>query len=146
MNKLFVLSLFTAVIVIGGMLNPPMAIPAEPAVVKSAEEIVGTWVTNGKLNDPRDVYLRFDKDGTGRQTYEADKLDSEPLATNSYEFKGAEMLITEISVASDIPSCGKVVGHYEIRLLESGGIRIGRIDEHCLMRAVGLEGEYKPVR
>ena len=146
MKKLIVLSLFTAVMVIGGTLNPPMAIPAEPAIAKSAEEIVGTWVTNGKLSDPRNVYLRFDKDGTARQTYEVEKLDNEPLVTNSYEFKGAEILITEISVASDIPSCGKVVGHYEVQLLESGNIRIGRINEHCLMRAVGLEGEYQPVR
>lgn len=146
MKRLIVLAMITAAMVIGGTLNPPVASPAEPAVAKSAAEIVGTWVTHGKLTTGENVYLRFDKDGTVRGGMVMDKLNSEPHITDSYEFKGAEMLVTEVSVASGVPSCGNIVGHYEIQLLESGSILIGRINEHCLLRAVFLEGEYKPVR
>ncbi|MGD0661210.1 MAG: hypothetical protein ABSD38_24360 [Syntrophorhabdales bacterium] len=142
MKKLIVLSLVTLVMVIGGTLNPPKAVPAEPTVAKSAEEIVGTWFTNDSFF--HGTYVRFDKDGTSRWATATHKLDSQPYAINSYEFKGTEMLITEVSV-SGVPSCGKVVGHYQVQLLEHGNIRLVAIDDPS-PRAGNLPGEYKPVR
>ncbi len=55
------------------------------------------------------------------------------------------MVMTEVSV-SGVPSCGKKSGSYEIRLLESGNIRIVAIKDQCAPRAGDLEGEYEPVR
>ena len=126
---------------------PPTSTPTEkPATATptqaftqatSAEEIVGTWFVGS-------YYIRFDKDETFRQAHALDKLDSQPYAISSYHFEGMEMVTTEISV-SGVPSCGKKIGRYEIRLLESGNIRIVVIKDQCPPRAGDVAGEYEPV-
>ena len=117
---------------------PPTATPTQAfTLATSAEEILGTWVAVD--------CIRFDRDGTFRQAYTLEKLDSDPYAINSYQFEGTKMVITEVSV-SGVPPCGKKVGSYEIRLLESGNIRIVAIEDRCRPRAGDIAGEYEPVR
>jgi hypothetical protein len=88
---------------------------------------------------------QFERDETFRQAHALDKLDSQPYAINSYHFEGTKMVMTEVSV-SGVPSCGKKSGSYEIRLLESGNIRIVAIKDQCPPRAGDLDGEYELVR
>jgi hypothetical protein len=109
----------------------------------SAEEIFGTWWHAGTYH-----YIRFDKDGTYREATALDKLDSQPYAIGSYQFKGTKMVIIVITEGSfaGIPSCGKEIGSYEIQLLESGNILIVAINDQCWPRASMIPGEYKPVR
>jgi len=118
---------------------PPTATSTQAFMLAtSAEEIVGTWFAGS-------YHIRFDKDGTFRQAYALDKLDSQPYAISSYQFEGTKMVITEISV-SGVPSCGKKIGSYEIRLLESDNIQIVAIKDQCPPRAGDVAGEYEPVR
>ena len=118
---------------------PPTATPIQAfKLATSAGEIVSTWFAGS-------YHIRFDKDGTFRQAYALDKLDSQSYAISSYQFEGTKMVITEISV-SGVPSCGKKIGSYEIRLLESGNIQIVAIKDQCPPRAGDVAGEYEPVR
>ncbi|MFC2046247.1 hypothetical protein ACFLTC_01840 [Chloroflexota bacterium] len=106
----------------------------------SAEEIVGTWQAGfGRYR------IRFDEDETFRQARELDELDSKPYAINSYQFDGTKMVAKDIRV-SGVPSCGKKIGSYEIRLLESGNIWIVAIEDSCEARANDIAREYGPVR
>jgi len=82
----------------------------------SAEEIVGTWVVGS-------YYLRFDKDGTFRQADALQQLEDQPYAISSYQFRGDENDHNR-SLGFRRSTCGKKIGSYEIRLLESGNIRI----------------------
>jgi hypothetical protein len=104
--------------------------------------MVGTWQA-GTVGGRG--YIRFDEDGTFRQAYTLDKLDSQPYAIDSYQFDGTRMVATEISV-SGVPSCGEKIGTYEIRLLESGNIWVEVIKDRCTKRAIDLPGEYVLVR
>lgn len=118
---------------------PPAATPTQAfTLATSAEEIAGTWVA---VND----YIRFDKDGTFRQAHALDQLDSQPYTIGSYQFEGTKTVITEVSV-SGVPTCGKKIGSYEIRLLESGNIRIVTIKDQCTPRAGDIARQYVPVR
>lgn len=128
---------------------PPTAAPTQPPTAAltptqaftpatSADKITGTWVMGN-------YYIRFDRDGTFRQAHALDKLDSQPYAVNSYQFEGTKMIMTEIKV-SGVPTCGKKVGSYEIRLLENGRIRIVAIKDECAPRTGDIAGEYEPVR
>ena len=119
--------------------EPPTATPTQVfTLVTSADEIVGTWRAGR-------YFIRFDSDGTFRQAHALDDLESQPYAISSYQFQGGEMVTTEISV-SGVPTCGKKVGRYEIRLLESGNIRIVTIKDSCAPRGEDTAGEYEPVR
>jgi hypothetical protein len=110
----------------------------------SAEKIFGTWVTSSCWAGT--CYMRFDKDGTMREAFAPDKLDSQPYAINSYEFKGTKIFLTEVRVVG-VPPCGPaIVGTYEIHLLESGNIRIVAINDQCGGRTADMQNEYKPVR
>jgi len=119
--------------------KPQTATPTQAFTqATSAEEIVGTWFAGN-------YFIRFDNDGTFRQAHALDNLESQPYAISSYQFEGTKMVITEISV-SGVPSCGKKIGSYEIRLLESGNIRIVAIKDQCPPRAGDVAGEYEPVQ
>jgi hypothetical protein len=120
---------------------PPTATPIPTqafTLATSAEKITGTWAMGN-------YYIRFDKDETFRQAHALDKLDSQPYAVNSYQFEGTKMVMTEIKV-SGVPTCGKKIGSYEIRLLENGNIQIVAIKDECAPRTGDMAGEYKPVR
>lgn len=118
----------------------PTRIPTQVfKLAASTDDVAGTWVSGDAY------YIRFDKDGTYRQAHALDKLDSQPYAILSYHFEGTTMLVTDISV-SGVPSCGKRIGRYEIRLLESGNIRIVIIKEECVPRGKDTALEFEPVR
>jgi hypothetical protein len=120
---------------------PPTATPSQVfTLATSAEEIVGTWQWHLGTR-----YIRFDEDGTLREADALDKLDSQPFAINSYQFEGTKMVTKEVSV-SGVPSCGEKIGSYEIRLLESGNIRIVVLEDQCTHRAGFVAAEYEPVR
>lgn len=109
-------------------------------LVTSAEEVIGTWQAGfGRYR------IRFDDDGTYRMARELDELDSKPYAIDSYHFEGTEMLSKTIKV-SGVPSCGKKIGRYEIRLLENGNIWVFAIEDLCEARALDISREYEPVR
>lgn len=107
-------------------------------VITSAEEMIGTWHIES-------YYVRFDADGTFRQAYAFESLDSQPYAVGTYAFEDGAMVITEISV-TDVPSCGSKSGSYEARLLDSGKLKIATISEPCVPRARDLAQEYEPYR
>ncbi len=118
--------------------KPPTATPTETfTLATSAEEIVGTW-------HKRSLYIRFDEDGTFREAYSLDGLDR-PFSINSYQFEGTQIVTTEVSV-SGVPSCGDMIGIYEIRLLESGNIQIVTIKDQCHPRAGFISGEKELIR
>lgn len=118
---------------------PPTTTPT-PAVTlaTSVEQVVGTW-QSGRY------YIRFDADGTYRQAHVLEELASAPYAISSYQFEGSEMVTKAISV-SGVPSCGEAIGRYNIRLLDSGHIRVVTIRDQCLPRAGDTAREYEPVR
>jgi hypothetical protein len=120
----------------------------KPKLATSIGEIAGTWFTKDCYFYPG-CYLRIDKDGTGRQARAPDKLDNEPYARNSFEFKGTEMAVTEVSVSADIsPSgklCGKAIGRYQVQLLENGNIRIVLVEDQCPQRKGDFQGGYSSV-
>jgi len=61
----------------------------------------------------------------------------------------ATIRCTQIAVAhqvSSIPSCGESTGSYEIRLLESGNIRVEVLEDECRHRVGSVAREYEPVR
>ncbi|MFC2030983.1 hypothetical protein ACFLWA_09670 [Chloroflexota bacterium] len=121
--------------------EPPTATPTPVfTLATSAEEIVGTWQARAGR-----YYIRFNEDETFRQAHALDELDSQPYAVDSYRFEGTKMVIREVSI-SGVPTCGKKIGSYEIRLLESGNIWIVTIDDQCEPRAGSVAREYGPVR
>ena len=122
---------------------PPTATPSRAfTLAASAGEIGGTW-QRGRVEGA--LYIRFDEDGTFREAYALNELDSQPFSINSYQFEGTKLVTTQVSV-SGVPSCGESIGSYEIRLLESGNIRIVAIEDPCTHRAGSVAGEYEPVR
>jgi hypothetical protein len=107
-------------------------------VVTSAEEIVGTWLSR------RTYYIGFYEDGTCPQAHALDKLDSAPYAVNRFWFEGTQMHLETISV-SGVPSCGDIVGIYEMRFLEDDKMQIARIEDKCSPRARDTAGVYERV-
>lgn len=107
-------------------------------LITSAEEIVGMWHIES-------YFIRFDADGTFRQAYTQELLDSQPYAISSYQFENGTMVIVEIAV-TDVPSCGMKSGSYEVRLLESGKLKIVTISEPCVPRARDVAQVYDPYR
>ena len=107
-------------------------------LVTSAEEIIGTWYSGM-------YYIRFDRDETFRQARALDKLDNQPYSISSYQFEETRMVIAEVSV-SGVPPCGKEIGSYEIRLVDSGNIQIVSIKDRCTHRAGDIARVYEPVR
>jgi hypothetical protein len=119
--------------------RPPTPTAPEPyAVVKEAQEIIGTW----KFSESD--FTRFYEDGTMHDAYSLAQLDDDPFAVNTYEFEEAKLILRELSV-SGIPSCGGKVGTYEIRLLQSGNLQIVVIKDSCGPRAGDTHGIYKHV-
>ena len=99
-------------------------------VVTSAEQVLGTWHFLA-------AWTRFDDDGTIRQAWSADTLESGPYAISSYRFEDGEMLVTELAV-SGVPACGDAVGRYRVWLLGSGELQIVAIDDPCPARSGDL--------
>ena len=132
----------------GSAPKPPATTSPASRLATSIGEIAGTWFTKDCYFYPG-CYLRIDKDGTTRQARTPDKLDNEPYARNSFEFKATEMAVTEVGVSADIsPSgkvCGGAIGRYQVQLLENGNIRIVLIEDQC-DRKLDFPGQYSPVR
>jgi hypothetical protein len=103
----------------------------------SVEEIVGTWQ---KTIGPG--YIRFYEDCTFHEADAQESVDSQPLATNSYQFEGTEVVMKEVSV-SGVPSCGESIGTYEIRLLESGSIRLVVLEDDAATERVVSQESMK---
>jgi hypothetical protein len=117
---------------------PPTPTPTQVfTLVTSAEEIVGTWLGFA-------ICIRFYEDGTFNKALSLDKLDSHPYAVSKFWFEGTQMFIEEISV-SGVPSCGRKIGIYEIRLLEDDNIQISTIKDQCSQRVNSTGGIYQPV-
>ncbi|HSL95673.1 MAG TPA: hypothetical protein VLA35_07145 [Thermoleophilia bacterium] len=117
--------------------SPPA--DSEPLVVAtSAEEILGTWVSQIGA-----VAIRFDEDGTLRSARSTRTLESAPYTVRSYRFEDAVMLVTEVAV-SGVPSCGDAVGRYKVWLLENGHLQIVAIGDMCDGRASEMTREYVP--
>ena len=128
--------------VIGALLLGFVIEAKAETLATSADEIVGTWVSNSCWAGT--CYLRFYKDGTTHEASALDKLDGEPYAINSYQLKGTEMFVKEVKVVG-VPSSGDVIGRYQVELLESGNIRIVCIEDPW-PRGAAFPGEFKPVR
>jgi hypothetical protein len=105
-------------------------------IVTSAEQVLGTWQYLA-------ARMRFD-DGTIRQAWSANTLESAPYATSSYRFEGGEMLVTELAV-SGVPTCGDAVGRYRVWLLESGELQIVAIGDPCPARSGDMTRVYQRV-
>ena len=106
-------------------------------LVTSAEEIVGTWLGAA-------FCIRIYEDGTLNKAWSLDKLDSHPYAVSKFWFEGTQMFMEQISV-SGVPSCGKEIGIYEIRLLEDDNIQISTIKDQCSHRVNFTRGIFEPV-
>ena len=119
--------------------RPLTATPTQMfTLVTSAEQIVGTWLIGAA------PYIRINEDGTLHKAWSLDKLDSHPYAVNKFWFEGTQMFMEEISV-SGVPSCGKEIGIYEIRLLEDDNIQISTINDQCSHRVTFTRGIFEPV-
>lgn len=118
---------------------PPTVTPTQTfTLISAVEEILGTWQAGN-------YYIRFNEDGSFRQSHALETLDSQPYAISSYEFEGEKMITVEISVAG-VPTCGNQAGSYELQLLENGNLQILVIEDRCTGRAHDTAGTYEPVR
>ena len=132
------IALMTVLVVASAQTARPPATASESfVVVTSAEQIIGTWMRPAR-------YRRFDEDGTFRSASSANALDGAPSAINAYRFEEAVMLVTEVAV-SGVPSCDDAVGHYEVRLFESGDLQIVVIKDPCHARAGSTAWVYERV-
>lgn len=104
----------------------------------SVEELVGTYQNADRF------YFRFYPDGTYHQAHTVEDLESQPYAISKFWFEGTEMNVEDISV-SGVPSCQPNIGVYEVRLLETGNIKIVRITDKCTPRVRETELEFEPV-
>jgi hypothetical protein len=130
------------VFVLGFGLAQPATPPppgSEAVVAASAEEVLGTWVSQAGA-----VAIRFDEDGTLRSARSTNTLESAPYAVSSYRFEDAAMIVTEVAV-SGVPSCGDAVGRYKVWLLENGHVQIVATDDLCEARSSDMTREYVPV-
>lgn len=118
----------------------PTAMPTQVfSLITSVEELVGTWQNTDRF------YYRFYTDGTYHMAHSVEDLDSQPYVVSKYWFELGKMFVEDISV-SGVPSCKPNIGEYEIRLLETGNIKIVRIMDKCTPRVRETELEFKPVR
>lgn len=115
--------------------TPPATASETYVVVTSAEQVLGTWRYLA-------ARMRFDDDGTVRQSWSAGTLDSAPYAISSFRFEGGEMLVTELAV-SGVPTCGDAVGRYRVWLLESGELQIVAIDDPCPARSSDMTRVFR---
>lgn len=132
-------AMLTTLLLVG--CGAPAAAPTQAfTLATSAEQIVGTWTWRLGTG-----YARFDEDGTLREAHALDELDSQPFGISSYQFEGTRIVMKEVSV-SGVPSCGESTGSYEIRLLESGNLRVEVLEDECSHRVGSVAREYEPVR
>ena len=117
----------------------PTAAPTEVfSLITSGDELLGTWQNSDRY------YYRFYTDGTYNMAHAVEELDSQPYVISKFWFEEGRMFVEDISV-SGVPSCKPDIGEYEIRLLESGNIRIVRIVDKCEPRVRETELEFEPV-
>jgi ketosteroid isomerase-like protein len=125
--------------------TPAAAPPAVPTatftLADSADDIVGTWRNPG-LNSA----FRFNADGTYRYATRLGNLDDEPNVKGTFRFEGTKLLLEEAEVVG-VGGCEDVPGipSYEVRLLESGNIQLGAVEDGCVRRSGALSLEYEPV-
>lgn len=116
--------------------TPPATASEAYVVVTSAEQVLGTWHV-------RTQFLRFDEDGTFRTAVGQSALDAMPYAIHTYRFEDGEMLITTLAFEG-VTTTGDSVGRYEVRILESGDLRIVLIEDPNGGRSGNLEWVYAP--
>jgi len=115
------------------------AVPTEVfSMITSVDGLLGTWQNSDRY------FYRFYADGTYNMAHAVEELDSQPYVISKFWFEEGRMFVEDISV-SGVPSCKPDIGEYEIRLLESGNIRIVRIMDKCTPRARETELEFEPV-
>ena len=106
----------------------------------SLEEILGTW-----YNPNKKLYLRFYEDGFLHHSHSLDEIDAAPYAKHEIWFEGTQISLKQLEV-SGVPSCGDVIGVYEIRFYSKGNIQIVKIKDSCPQRAGDTALPFTPVR
>jgi hypothetical protein len=99
--------------------------PPKPGLVTEAEEIVGLWSAGG-------AYIKFTEDGQQVTAWTRDM--KRPTAIGEYWLEGGQFFEKELEV-HNAPSCGEMVGIYELQLLDNGNLLFTIVEDECESRA-----------
>ena len=119
----------------------PMPTPIFVPVTTIQDLLGTTWHAEG--NDG--MYQRFTEDGTMITAVSLESLSKGGDAVCSARFEGDQLILTEISSAG-LPSCGTVVGKYQVRRLPSGDILFVASGDSCAPRRRSTAQVHKAVK
>lgn len=112
--------------------------PVFPLAV-SVEDVLGTW----RQRDDGELF-RFDAEGTCRQAYTRSSLENNPKALMECWFEDAKLYLGKDISVSGVPSCGGIIGVYEVRLRSNGTIELVALEDKCRPRKLDTIGIYEP--
>ncbi len=109
----------------------------QPGPITNSKDIVGIWEIYGD-------YVQYNEDGTFHFASSLERLEDQPMAIGEFWFEEGQYFEKEIEV-HNLPSCGSVLGIYEVILLENGNITFTKVEDECQARASSTTKEHKPV-
>ena len=120
--------------------EPPTATP--PALITSAEMLIGTWQPLSKGHAA--MFLQLNSDGTCRQSSLLEGLANIPQVECTFTLEGANLSMTVVKL-NGVPECPSPTGMYEIRLVADNQIRLVPIKDSCGPRKISTQGEYQRI-
>jgi hypothetical protein len=116
--------------------------PTPPVLVTSAETLIGSWEPKSGGSDA--MFMRFNADGTCRQSYSLDGLTNGPQVECTYTFGLGVLAMTAVKL-NGVPACPSPTGKYEVRLAADGRVQLVATEDTCTPRKNSTRGVYQRI-
>jgi hypothetical protein len=120
--------------------SPKTPAATSPALITEMAELQGAWEPFPLAK----TWREYRPDGTFCVARTRDALEDAPALTGEYWFQGDILHFNEISVKPSWACGGKLIGQYEVQVLENGEITFVMVEDSCSERAAVLSnGSYR---
>ena len=116
--------------------------PTPPTLVTNAEALVGNWKPLSTGSDA--MFLRFNPDGTCRQSYSLEGLTNTPQVECTYAFELGSLAMTAVKL-SGVPACPSPTGAYRVQVAADNQIRLVATEDTCTPRKNSTQGVYQRI-
>jgi|GEM_PF-2799440 len=96
-------------------------------LLTDVKQLLGTWHGEGSMGA---MYQRYDTDGTVRQAFAQEDLDTKPNGRCKYQFAEAKLTLTDCH-AQGVRNCPVDPAVYQVQLLPDGKIRFLVVQDKC---------------
>ena len=119
---------------------PPTSTPL--VLVTTVEMVIGNWQPLSTSHAA--MFLQFNSDGTCRQSFSLDSLNSVPQVECTFTFEDAKLTMTVVKL-NGVPECPSPTGTYEVRLEKKDQIQLVPIEDSCGPRKSSTRGIYERI-